>query len=185
MAKRPIAAKQTIPTGAKNVSQKAPISVKKVTGSSSSFWKNKALWLPILVVLVITAVVFIPSLSNAFVNWDDDDNLIKNPFLKAFDWASIKGIFTNHVIGNYNPLPIFSFAIEKKLFGMYESGLKPTVFHFNNLLLHLICVFFAYRILLELKLSAWAAALGALLFGIHPMRVESVAWVTEIGRAHV
>src|SRR5206468_290810 len=58
-------------------------------------------------------------------------------------------------------------------------GLNPRVFHFNNLLLHLICVALVFYFLLKLKVSVWGAALGALLFGIHPMRVESVAWITE------
>ena len=53
------------------------------------------------------------------------------------------------------------------------------MFHLDNLLLHLICVFLVYRLLLELGLSPSASAFGALLFGIHPMHVESVAWITE------
>ena len=58
-------------------------------------------------------------------------------------------------------------------------GLDPTVYHVNNVLLHLVCVFFIFRIFRSLNLSSLAAGAGALLFGIHPMRVESVAWVTE------
>lgn len=138
------------------------------------FWKNKDLLLPLLGVLVVTFIAFIPSLSNDFVNWDDDVNIIENTQLDALTWENIKGIFTTRVIGNYNPLPIFTFAIEKHFF-----GLNPTVFHFDNLLLHLVCVFFVYRVTLGLGMSKWGAVLVALLFGIHPMRVESVAWATE------
>ena len=148
--------------------------LKKQGVQNLSFWKNKDLWFPITIILVITFVVFIPSLNNDFVNWDDDVNILDNPNLQAFTWQNIKGIFTSDVIGNYNPLPIFTFAIEKHFF-----GLNPTVFHVNNLLLHLVCVFLIYRICLQLGLNIMAAALVALLFGIHPMRVESVAWVTE------
>lgn len=141
--------------------------------SGSGFW-NQANLLPLIGVLVVTFIVFANSIGNDFVNWDDQVNLTENPHMNGFTWENIKKIFSTPVIGNYNPLPIFTFAIEKAIF-----GLKPGVFHFNNLLLHLVCVFFAYRILLELKLGVVPAALGALLFGIHPMRVESVAWVTE------
>lgn len=130
--------------------------------------------IPLLFALVATAIVFIPSLMNDFVTWDDDVNILKNPNLQVFDWRSIKGIFTDTVIGNYNPLSILSLAIEKAIF-----GLNATVIHVNNLLLHLICVFFVYKIGIQLKLSPIAAGIVALLFGIHPMRVESVAWVTE------
>ncbi|HUR30039.1 MAG TPA: tetratricopeptide repeat protein, partial [Saprospiraceae bacterium] len=82
--------------------------------------------------------------------------------------------FSDHVIGNYNPLPILTFAIERAIVGM-----DPTLFHINNLILHLVCVFFAYRIFRSLDLSPLISAGGTLLFGIHPMRVESVAWITE------
>lgn len=130
--------------------------------------------LPLIFALLATAIVFIPSLMNDFVTWDDDVNILKNPNLQVFDWHSIKGIFTETVIGNYNPLAILSLAIEKAIF-----GLNATVIHINNLLLHLACVFFVYKISIQLKLSPIAAGVVAILFGIHPMRVESVAWVTE------
>jgi tetratricopeptide (TPR) repeat protein len=130
-------------------------------------------WFP-WIALGITVVFFWNSLNNGFVNWDDDVNVLENPNLETFNWEAIKGIFTSDVIGNYNPLTILSFAIEKAIF-----GLNPTVFHVNNLLLHLICVFFVYRILLLLGLKPLWSLFGALVFGIHPMRVESVAWITE------
>ena len=130
--------------------------------------------LPLIIVLAATAIAFIPSLMNDFVTWDDDVNILKNPNLQIFDWRSIKGIFTDTVIGNYNPLSILSLAIEKAIF-----GLNATVIHVNNLILHLVCVCFVYKIGIQLKLSPIAAGIVALLFGIHPMRVESVAWVTE------
>ncbi|MFT4761612.1 MAG: tetratricopeptide (TPR) repeat protein [Paraglaciecola sp.] len=141
------------------------------------FWGNKDLLLPLLGILVLTFIAFSPSLSNDFVNWDDDVNILENTNLDALTWENITRIFhpeTGRIIGNYNPLPIFTFAVEKHFF-----GLNPTVFHFDNLLLHLICVFFVYRVTLGLGMSRWGAVLVALLFGIHPMRVESVAWATE------
>ncbi len=124
--------------------------------------------------LGITALLFLNTIQHGFVNWDDPLNILENPNLNGFNSENIKGIFTSTIIGNYNPLPIFMFAIEKAFF-----GLNPTVFHFNNVLLHLVCVFLVYKILIKLNLSPIAAAFGALLFGIHPMRVESVAWITE------
>lgn len=72
------------------------------------------------VVVVITLLVFIPSFSLHFVNWDDPNNLLENESLKAFathwNWHSFKQIFTSDIIGNYNPLPIFTFALEKYFF---------------------------------------------------------------------
>ncbi|MEL6863330.1 MAG: tetratricopeptide repeat protein [Bacteroidota bacterium] len=139
-----------------------------------SFWKDPNRLIPLALVLLITAVVFFPATSYDFVNWDDDVNIMDNPNLVRFDWEHIKGIFGSTVMGGYNPLTIFTFALEKHFF-----DLDPSVFHFNNIVLHLICTFLAYRFLLLLNLSPIAAAFGALLFGVHPMRVESVVWVTE------
>ncbi|HLF62425.1 MAG TPA: tetratricopeptide repeat protein [Saprospiraceae bacterium] len=131
-------------------------------------------WLPLLGVLTVTIACFARTFGYDFVNWDDDFNIAENPNLRYFDWANIKGIFTSHVIGNYNPLTIFTFAVENHFF-----GLKPGVFHATNVLLHAGCVFFFYRLVRLLGLSLWPAVVAALIFGIHPMRIESVAWVTE------
>ncbi|MBK7694343.1 MAG: tetratricopeptide repeat protein [Saprospiraceae bacterium] len=125
-------------------------------------------------ILGITFLVFTPSLQNGFVNWDDDRNVYENPLIKDLNSKNVKAIFQTPIIGNYNPLSILSFAIEHEMFGM-----SPKAMHWTNLLLHLLCTFFAFKIFQRLGLSIWFAALGALLFGIHPLRVESVAWITE------
>ena len=150
--------------------------VKKIKQQKTvSFWKDKDKLLTIGLILGVTVLVFLSSLDNDFVNWDDEVNLLDNPYMAAFDWENIKGIFSNTVIGGYNPLSIFTFAIENALFGMENAF----IYHLNNLILHLICVFFVYRIGLQLGLKSWGSILFAGLFAIHPMRVESIAWVTE------
>ena len=145
-----------------------------------SFWKSKRNLLFLSAVLIISFLVYIPSLQNGFVNWDDQINIYENPHITEISgWESllqnVKGIFTTHVMGNYNPLSILSFAFEKMLFGLDS----PEWFHLNNIILHLICVLLVFRIALALGLKIIPATFCALLFGIHPMRVESVAWITE------
>lgn len=157
----------------KNSKKNKKVVIKKK--AKTSFWKSKEVVQPLMIVLGVTAVVFFPSIFNDFVNWDDDVNLIDNEYMNGFTWDNIKGIWTTTVIGNYNPLSIFSLAMENALFGM-ESAF---IYHLNNLLLHLVCTYLVYRVFLLMNLKPIPAALGALLFGIHPMRVESVAWVTE------
>ncbi len=126
------------------------------------------------IAVAITLVLFIPSIGNDFVNWDDDRNLYENENTNGLNSEHIKNIFTTDVIGNYNPLPILTFAVEREFF-----GLNPTIFHITNLVLHLLCVLLVFRILMLWRLKPLWAFIGALLFGFHPMRVESVAWVTE------
>jgi hypothetical protein len=134
-------------------------------------------WLPIGFVLLATFLVFFPTLQNDFVNWDDDVNILQNRDLEgALTFAKCKDIFTHTIMGGYNPLSIFTFALEKAAFGV-ENWSK--VIHTNNLCLHLGVVYLVYQLVLMLNWDTWTAFFTALLFGIHPMRVESVAWATE------
>ena len=93
-------------------------------------------WKCIAGVLALTFIAFIPALNNEFVNWDDDYNLANNTNTALLTWDNIVKIFSEPVIGNYNPLPILTFAIERSIF-----GLDPTVYHVNNVLLHLFAFF--------------------------------------------
>ena len=151
--------------------------IKKATTQTDYYF-----WGYAFVILLITFFVFKHSLTLQFVNWDDPYNLLENETLKIFsyswDWNAVKTIFKSDVIGNYNPLPIFTFAIEKYFFAP-NPVLKPSIFHLNNLWMHLVCTLFVFILFKKLGLSKPAAIIGALLFGIHPMRVESVAWITE------
>jgi protein O-mannosyl-transferase len=134
-------------------------------------------WLPISVVLFITWIAFFPTLQNDFVNWDDDVNILKNTDLEgSLTFSKCKDIFTHTIMGGYNPFSILTFALEKAVFGI-ENWAK--VIHTNNLLLHLGVVYLVYRLVLRMNFNVWTAIFTALLFGIHPMRVESVAWATE------
>lgn len=143
------------------------------------FWSDKVRLITCAVAIVLTALCFWNTTNHDFVNWDDDRNFYENEYVTTANkenfWSNTKDIFTSTVIGNYNPLTIWTFAIEKRMFGLDDPG----PWHRNNVFLHLICVFFVYRICVLLGLRWPGALLVALLFGIHPMRVESVAWVTE------
>jgi tetratricopeptide (TPR) repeat protein len=161
--------------------------VKAQSGPSSSAQAGgsdfKWLQLP-LVVLAITAACYLPSLNNNYVNWDDTANITENPNLllvgKGQSWINtISNIFDldrGNVIGNYNPLAILTFAVEKSLNG---GEFSPELSHTINLLLHLLTVFMVMRLLWSMGFGRWGVLTGGLLFGIHPMRVESVVWASE------
>lgn len=128
--------------------------------------------LVLMSVLIITAIVFSGSLKLEWTNWDDNLLVYDNPLVQT---PNIKEIFTKPAVYNtYNPLVILTFALEWKL--VKDS---PFLYHLNNLLLHLFCTALAFLFFRQLGLSIWWSGFAALLFGIHPMRVESVAWVTE------
>lgn len=127
--------------------------------------------------LLLNFVVFANSLFNGFVNWDDPANFLNHPVISSDMgiFEAFKAIFSTTVIGNYNPLSTASFLIDKTLFG-FEN---PWGWHLINLILHLVNVGLVYLLSKRLGLHIIAALIVAVLFGIHPMRVESVAWVTE------
>lgn len=146
--------------------------------SRSNRWEPAGWLTSALIAMAVTALCYLPSLSNKLVNWDDDPNIVDNENLKHIDKQSFINMFDldkGNVIGNYNPLPIVTFAIEKLIAG----ELNTTLIHFTNMLLHVLTVFFVLRLLLHMGIGIWGALIGALFFGIHPMRVESVAWATE------
>lgn len=163
---------------AKKNSKKSSKKTKQASKKRPQF--NKQQIIAVLAVLIITFIVFLPSLQNDFVNWDDDKNFYENPLVvNSTDLGKLikntPAIFSTPIIGNYNPLSNWTFALENAIFGLDN----PFNWHLDNLLIHLFCVFMIFRISMAMGLKLWASVICALLFGIHPMRVESVAWVTE------
>lgn len=128
----------------------------------------------LVLVLAITFCVFSYTLHNGLLNWDDGAHLWGNPLVRSLSLENIVRIFTTDTARNYIPLTIFSFAVEYHWF-----GLNPLVYHLTNLVLHLAVTGLLFLLALRMGLSATGAGLAALLFGIHPLHVESVAWVTE------
>jgi len=128
-----------------------------------------ALWLALI--LALTFVAYLPSLENGFLNWDDNDYVTENPILAH---PSLHAVLTTPVSGNYHPLTMASLLLNYR-----ASGLDPASYHWLNLWLHLAntaLVFLFIRALAGPRI--WTATVTSLLFGIHPMHVESVAWIS-------
>jgi len=142
-------------------------------------------WAVAALLALITLAAFLPALRNGFVNWDDQPNLLENPNYRGLSWSHLGWMFTTFRMGHYQPLSWMSFALDYLLWGM-----NPLGYHVTSLLLHaanaVIFYFLVYRLLAlgisfaasDVRLRA-AAAVAALFFAIHPLRVESVAWATE------
>jgi tetratricopeptide (TPR) repeat protein len=126
----------------------------------------------IFLVAAITALCISPMLRNGFTNWDDWDYVINNSKLQQPDWNAI---LTEPFVGNYHPLTMLSLAINYQI-----SQLDASSYLLFNFLLHLIntaLVFYFIWMISDKKVGV--AFLTALIFGIHPMHVESVAWISE------
>jgi len=140
-------------------------------------------WLPLGLVAAV-ALVFAPALWSEFVLWDDDLNITDNLHYRGFTPAHLRWMFTTLHGGHYQPLTWLTFAADYALW-----GLNPTGYHLMNITLHAANTVLVYLLVRSLVARGWArgavpdlriaAAAGALFFGLHPLRVESVAWATE------
>lgn len=141
---------------------------------SGELTEKRSFLILLALTLSLTWTAMSPCLRNGFVNWDETRSIIENPRIKTLSLDSVKTIFSEPDLNMYSPLSTLSYALNYHI-----GGLDPRVFHATNLLLHLAntaLVMFLTRILLQ---SVWLAFFTALLFGIHPAHVESVAWAAE------
>ncbi|HEY4285280.1 MAG TPA: tetratricopeptide repeat protein [Chthoniobacterales bacterium] len=126
-----------------------------------------------LVGLVWTA--FGETMRNDFVNYDDGDYVYENSVVtKGLTVSGIKWAFTHIHAANWHPLTTISHMLDVQLY-----GLQPWGHHLTNVLLHAVATVLLFMVLRRLTLSIWTSAFVATLFAIHPLRVESVAWISE------
>ncbi len=136
--------------------------------------KNKN-FIASLILIAITFITLSPVLLGGFTNWDDPQLVTGNARITTLSFDSVKVMFTSFQERLYFPLVTLSYAVEK-----HFAGLNPLVFHATNLTLHLantLLVFWLIYLISGGELSV--AFITALLFGIHPLHVEPVAWVSE------
>ncbi len=130
-------------------------------------------WLLLALIAGLTFACYTPSLSGEFINMDDDDYVSNNEMIHSF--SNLKRMITEPVQGNYHPLTMMSLALNYSIGGNSTTG-----YHLLTLLLHManavLVFFFVQRLSGNRIVIAFCAAL---LFGVHPMHVESVSWIAE------
>jgi len=136
---------------------------------------NKLKVLAALCVIAAAAFVsFGPALSAGFTNWDDDRLVVDNAAIRGFSIENLRAVFGYAHCGTYIPLTLLSFAVDYKLY-----GLKPAGYHFTNILFHVLSALLAFGLFCMLTRNPVAAFIVGILFAVHPLRTESVAWVAE------
>lgn len=153
---------------------------------------NKALLAAASVCAMITLIIYLPSLKNDFVNWDDPAYVYENASIRAIDLRFLKTIFTTAMVVNWHPLTMLSLAVDYKFW-----GLNPLGYHLTNIVFHAINTFLVFILSVRLMESAGpqtaspgqnpsragyslliTGVTSALLFGLHPLHVESVTWIS-------
>ena len=140
-------------------------------------------------VFLVTGAVFLPALRGEFLNWDDSVNFVANPHYRGLGSPQIRWMLGATLMGHYIPVTWLSFGLNYEL-----GGMNPWGYHVGNLLLHAANATLVYLIARRLFAAARggdspigdttgpimvASAFAALVWSIHPLRVESVAWITE------
>ncbi len=129
----------------------------------------------------MTALVFLPAVRFPFLDWDDGVNVVRNPNLN-FGGSGLAWMLTGSSLGHWHPLTWFTLAFDRALWGGAPAG-----YHLTGVLLHALnsALFFlaARRLLLSVDVRGARADAGALFaslfWALHPLRVESVAWISE------
>jgi tetratricopeptide (TPR) repeat protein len=110
-----------------------------------------------------------------FINYDDDKYITNNEHISSgLNWNNIVWVFTNEHVGNWHPLTGLSHILDCQLF-----GLKPGPHHLVNLLFHIANTLLLFIVLRRMTAAFWQSAFVAALFALHPMHVQSVAWISE------
>ncbi len=127
----------------------------------------------LLAIVVLGFVAYSPSLSKEFLDYDDDWYITANPYVQGFDRATLLDFFGRTYRGQYSPLPMLLEGIKFSV-----SGGDPLLFNLSSILIHLLntcLVFCLTRLLFERRA---VAVVVAALFAVHPLQVESIAWLS-------
>lgn len=155
-------------------------------GRSSAEWHGRT-FAAAVVVFATTAVVFFPATFGEWLEWDDTANFVHNERYRGLSFDHLRWMFTTFHLGHYQPLSWITLAIDYRLWGMAPRG-----YHLTNQLLHAVSAVLVFCLTRRVTRivrgvpgeSGWwgsefVAAAIALVWSLHPMRVESVAWITE------
>ena len=160
---------------------------------NASFCENKPVSkknsiLILLGIIAITVIAYYPVSRNQILNWDDNTYINENPYIHSFAAENVKTLVTKGYFNNYHPITMLSYNLDYKI-----GKADPEVYVITNLILHIfntVIVFWFILLLTKLfgeikdysnnnKIRYLLASIASLLFAIHPINVESVAWISE------
>jgi len=155
--------------------KKKPVQQQKKSVKSNQVVKKdykNLLW--IIGIAIFTTIVYSQVFDNRLTNFDDVVYITENPYIQDLNLSNISKIFSEFYYGGYYPMTLLSFGIDKYFFPQ-----SPSVFIIMNFILHLINTILLFLLIHHLFKKRLISVITAILFAIHPMHVESVAWVSE------
>jgi tetratricopeptide (TPR) repeat protein len=158
-----------------------PGTIEQPPREANAAGRSIPLWLMLVIVLLLTFAAYAPTLRYQFVH-DDQGQIVANPSVQS--WRHLPEYFTKQVWAGYNPgltgnyyRPVF--LIWLRLNDMV-FGLHPWAWHLTTILLHLLVTLLVYFLALRLVNEVFTAGIAALLFGLHPVHIEAVAWISGL-----
>ncbi len=127
-----------------------------------------------LSLVALALFVFLPTVGYGFVNWDDPWYVLDNPLITSWRPSNLIEIATKPAVRNYAPLTMFGYLIQHTLWGDWAGG-----YHLVNVLLHSVNTMLVYVLLRQLTSSRFVAWTTAALFAVHPVQIETVAWISS------
>ena len=132
-------------------------------------------WLPAVLLVLATLALYWPALRCDFINYDDDLYVTSNSHVQnGLTLANLQWAFCHPVASNWHPVTMLAHMLDCQLF-----GLKPWGHHLTSVLLHALNSLLVFLLFRRLTGAMWRSLLVAALFAVHPLHVESVAWVAE------
>ncbi|WP_437192882.1 hypothetical protein [Planctomicrobium sp. SH527] len=142
-------------------------------GVALAAWWKQSRW-QIAGLSLAIAILYFPVLNFQLLNWDDTWYLTSNELIRSWHPANLYRIATEPVARNFAPITIFTFLIEHTLWGLH-----PTGYHVTNVLLHLVNAVLVLHLMKRLTGNDWLSFSVAILFAVHPVQIESVAWISS------
>ncbi len=152
----------------------APKSARDSAGDSAGGSARRRVCALALAVALAAVAAYLPALGNGYVDWDDDRYIVENWVARRLSWEGVRWALTTFHEGNWTPIAWLSHMVDGTLF-----GLEPRGRHATSVLLHAASAVLLFVALLRLTGDATPSALVAALFAVHPIHVESVAWLAE------
>ena len=146
-----------------------------MTESKETFFRQNSELIIITVLSILVIFIYAQTVGFGFINFDDNQYVYENPYVASgLHWATIKWAFTEFHSANWHPLTWISHQLDATLFGLNSGG-----HHATNVIFHLINSILAFVVFNKYTNCFWKSTIVAALFAIHPLHVESVAWISE------
>lgn len=149
------------------------MSSKKQHPVISYFVRHRNVLLPFILIFVV-GLLYMPILQHGFISLDDDRLIFENPLVRDLSVQAFVSAFFSFTLQLYIPITIVSLQINALM-----GGVQPGIYHATDILLHAFNVFLVYRIFHTLTRHKIGSFFGALLFAVHPMNVEAIAWASS------